>query len=157
MKRKFTEILKGKVVIVGIGNVLRGDDGFGPLLIEKLNGTVDALCFDAGTAPENYIGKIIQAKPDTVLFVDAVSGELNPGEYEILDKTDILGAGFTTHDLSPKMLIEFLEKETTAAIFMLGVQPQSLVLGDGLSEPVKKALYEVEMLIREVSPCMKHI
>ena len=36
MKSVLKEIFKGKIVIVGVGNTLRGDDGFGPMLIEKL-------------------------------------------------------------------------------------------------------------------------
>jgi len=37
MKNIFKNILKGKVVILGIGNTLRRDDGFGPALIERLS------------------------------------------------------------------------------------------------------------------------
>ena len=46
---------KGKVVIVGIGNLLRGDDGFGPALIERLSGNVEARCIDAGM--DGYLAK----------------------------------------------------------------------------------------------------
>ena len=144
----FEFVAKGKVVIVGIGNPLRGDDGFGPAFIEDLRGRVSALCIDGGSAPENYIGKIIKEEPDTILIVDAVHLDLAPGEYRLLEKEDILECGFTTHDLSPHMFIDFLEKETKADIYLLGVQPKSLSFGDQMSEPVKRALQELIGLLK---------
>ena len=47
------DILKGKVVIVGIGNTLKGDDGFGPAVIEQLRETPlpdGVAAVDGGTA-----------------------------------------------------------------------------------------------------------
>ncbi len=149
MKTNFKDLLKGKVVILGIGNVLRGDDGFGPTLINRLKGNVNAVCIDAGSAPENHIGSIVKEEPDTILIVDAVHLDLMPGEYEFLKKSDILRCGFTTHDISPNMFIEYLEKETCASIYMLGIQPQSLSLGDEMSGVLKKRLDELSKLIIE--------
>jgi len=143
MKNVFGSILKGKIAIVGIGNTLRRDDAFGPALIARLQGEVEALCIDAGPAPENYLGKIARAKPDTILIVDALYLGLAPGEYSILKKDDIAKGGLSTHDISPRMFIEYLQKQTTADIFILGVQPESVSFGEGLSDSVKKALDEI--------------
>ena len=151
MKKSFQYILsrKGKTVIVGVGNIMRGDDGFGPALIETIKGKVSALCLDAGTAPENYLGKIAKEKPDTVIIVDAVQMELKPGEYEILAKDDIIDSGLTTHNISPKVLIDFLENETDADIYMLGIQPEKISLGDEMSDVVKNAVDNISKLIQE--------
>ncbi|MFH1458822.1 MAG: hydrogenase maturation peptidase HycI [Candidatus Omnitrophota bacterium] len=138
---------KGKVVIIGIGNLLRADDGFGPALIELIQGRLDAVCIDAGTAPENYIGKIAKLKPETVLIVDAVELNSEAGTYAILRKSDIIKSGFTTHDISPSMFIEYLEKETNADIFMLGVQPENIRLGEEMSDKVKKTLEEIFVIL----------
>jgi len=146
-KQSLKELLKGKVVIVGIGHPLRGDDALGPCLVKRLEGHLDALCIDAGSAPENYLGKIIKASPDVVLFIDAVDFNKEPGYYEILGQEEILKTGFTTHDLSPRMLIEYLNGETKARIYLLGVQPKDLGMGQELSAPVQKALNELERLL----------
>jgi len=146
MRPTFKTILKGKTLIIGIGNILRGDDGFGPLLIERLNqhlGDTEMILIDGGSAPENYTGKIIKQSPDTILIADAVHLDKAPGEYEILKKDDIVKSGFTTHDISPNMFIEYLEKETDADIYMLGVQPEHVGLGEEMSASVKKALEEI--------------
>ena len=150
MQTNLKNILKGKVVIVGIGNIIRGDDGFGPKLIEKIKKSVQAVCLDAGTAPENYLGKIIKENPDTVLIIDAVDLGKSPGEYEILKGEDIVKCGFTTHDISPVMFIEYLTKETIASIYMLGVQPQNIDLGFEISPKLKEILNEVSGKILEV-------
>lgn len=149
MDNIFRNILQGKVVIVGIGNIMKGDDGFGPALIDKLKGRIKAECIDAGTAPENYLGKIAKLDPETVLFVDAayVGGE--PGKYQVLRGEELLKTGFTTHDISPKMLMDYLAEETRASIFLLGVQPERISLGDEMSAPMKNALNEITKLIEE--------
>jgi hydrogenase 3 maturation protease len=145
-----SKVLKGKAVIVGIGNILKGDDAFGPMLIEKLEGNVKTVCIDAGSAPENYTGKIIKEKPDVIVIADAVHLGLEPGKCDLLKKDDITRSGFTTHDISPVMFIEYLEKETGADIYMLAVQPEKLGFGEEMSDSVKKALEEIAKLIREV-------
>jgi len=131
---------RGKVVLVGIGNPLRGDDAFGPRLIERLTGKVRAVCIDAGSAPESYAGKIVKEKPDTIVLVDAVHLDKSPGEYALLGKAEILKSGFTTHDMSPHLFIEYLENQTQADIYLLGVQPKTLSIGDEMSDPVNQTL-----------------
>jgi hydrogenase 3 maturation protease len=147
MKNNIAEILCGKIVIVGIGNTLRGDDGFGPLLIQRLQGKIEAACIDAGTAPESYAGKILKENPDTILLVDAVHLDCAPGEHAVLNKNEILQSGLSTHDMSPKLFIEYLEEQSTADIYMLGVQPKNLAFGDEISDNVRKSLDEIEKLI----------
>jgi len=157
MENIFLPILRGKTVIVGIGNSLRGDDGFGPALLEQLQGKVSCVCIDAGNAPEKFLGVIVKEKPDTILFVDAADVELEPGQYRILKPEDILRCGLTTHDMSTRMLIEFLENQTKANILMLGVQPQHLSLGEAMSPCLTQTLHEIGMLIQEAGSCMKPI
>jgi hydrogenase 3 maturation protease len=150
MQELWQDIFKGKVVIVGIGNTLRADDGLGPALIARLKGKIKAGCIDAGSAPENYTGKIIRERPDTILIVDALDLGKDPGEFAILKKNEIVKSGLSTHDISPHMLIEYLEKETQAAIYMLGVQPGDLSLGRPLSESVKLAIDKITSLIKAI-------
>ena len=150
MEKQLTPILKGKTVIVGIGNPLRGDDGFGPYLVELLRDRIKAVCIDAGTAPESYIGKIIKEEPDTVLIVDAVHLGLTAGEFRVMKGSEIVRSGFTTHDLSPRMFMDHLEQGTRAHIYMLGVQPQSVHFGAEMSEPVKGTTEKLVAAIMEV-------
>jgi hydrogenase 3 maturation protease len=143
------DILKGKIVFLGVGNILRGDDALGPELISKLREETDLVCIDAGTAPENYAGKVVKEDPDTVIIVDAAHLGLKPGEYEVLDNNEIAKSGLTTHDLSPQMFIGFLEEQIKADIYMLAVQPENVAFGEEMSEPVKEALLGLIKTIKE--------
>jgi len=146
---------------VGIGNTLRGDDGFGPALIERLNQPqraesglkrkIKAVCLDAGSAPENFTGKIVKEKPDTILIVDALHLGLSPGEYEILKKDEIAKSGFSTHNISLHMFIEYLENQTKADIYLLGVQPKNISFGEEISDSVKKTLEGILKIVTEIS------
>ena len=149
MDNPFLPVLRGKTVIIGIGNPLRGDDGFGPALIERLHGKVSATCIDAGIAPENYVGCIVKETPDTILLVDVAHLELEPGQYRLLEPDDIAQSGLTTHDMSSRMLIAFLQDQTQATIMMLAVQPQQLSLGESMSACVTATLCTIEKLLQE--------
>ncbi|MFA5976330.1 MAG: hydrogenase 3 maturation endopeptidase HyCI [Elusimicrobiota bacterium] len=149
MEIPWTSVLKGKVVLLGIGNILRGDDGFGPYLMARLEGRVGAICIDAGTAPENYLGRISRENPDTVLLADAVHLDLSPGHYALLKKEDIVRSGLTTHTLSPHLFMECLQSRTTATIYLLGVQPQTTAFCEELSEPMQKAITQLAADIQE--------
>ena len=146
---RLKDILKGKVAIVGIGNVMKGDDGFGPALIEELRTKVNAPCIDAGSAPENYVGVIAGESPDTVLLLDAADLGKDPGQYDILEEDEILKSGFTTHDLSAGMFMEYLKKRTGANIYLLGIQPENVSFGNEISGKIKAALPKVAQIIKE--------
>ena len=150
MENSLGNILKGRLVIVGMGNPLRGDDGLGPKLIEELSGKTGALCIDVGTSPESYGGKVLNAKPETILLVDAVHLGKSPGEYAILKKDEIAESGVTTHNISPKLFIEYLAAQSEAKIYLLGIQPKNTGFGQTLSPEVEKTLKTIKQLIMEV-------
>jgi len=61
------------VIIVCVGNILKGDDAVGPLVCEQLHRLkISAHLIDAGTVPENYIQPIIKKAPQNLLLVDAI-------------------------------------------------------------------------------------
>ena len=148
--QKLRQILTGRVTIVGIGNRLKADDGFGPVVIEHLLGRVRASLIDAGTAPESYLGKIIKSEPDTIIILDIADIKGSPGSIDILDKNDILKVGFSTHDASPGIFMEFLENSLKKAkLFMVAVQPASLRLGGALTDQVAGAASKIEETLCE--------
>lgn len=144
-------MIRGKTVIVGIGNPLRADDGFGPALIARLQGKVDAICIDAGNAPENYLGRIVKEAPDTIVLLDVAYMGIDAGHYRFLQPEEIAQHGLTTHSMSTRMSIEFLRTATPANIIMIAVQPQRLALGEAMSAPVHEALDTIERLFHEAT------
>jgi hydrogenase 3 maturation protease len=127
-------------LILGIGNPLRGDDGFGPELVFRIRGT-SIHAIDAGTTPENYLGAVVRMKPKLVLVADAADMGASPGELALLgrDEIDQVG-GFSTHTMSPALFMRQLEDLCGARILMLAVQPASTAFGQGLSREVEGSL-----------------
>ncbi len=139
-----------KIVIVGVGNIMRRDDGLGPVLVNMIKDKTDAVCIDAAGNLENCLGVIIKHNPDRIIFVDALHMEKTAGDYEILQKQDILKRGFTTRNMSPATVIECLEKQTKADIYLLGIQPQNIFFGEELSSGVKRTLKELSGAIIKI-------
>lgn len=139
--------IKGKVVVLGIGNTLKGDDGLGPELVERLKGRVNAEIYNGSTVPENFLRPILNTRPDTVLLVDAVLFDEAPGTLKLFNPEGIPENGFSTHNVSPKLFIALLRQETSANIFLLGVQPKSLEFGQGISDEVTKTLEGLEVML----------
>jgi len=142
------DLLKGKVVIVCIGNRDRGDDGIGPHLADAIKGKTSHEVIDTGVTPENYTGVITKLKPDTIVLVDAIQFEGAPGEIKVFKGDDLRTGKISTHDVSPKLLIEYLKSSTDAEIYVLGINPKSNKLGQGLSKEAEKALEEAKSIFK---------
>ncbi len=146
----FQKIFKGKTFIVGVGNVMKGDDGFGPALAGYLRESGMDNVVDAGTTPENYLGKIAKEKPDTIIIADAAHMGKVPGSFSILDKEDIVNTGLTTHDMSFNLILDYLEKSTPARIFMVACQPSCVSFGSTMTPDVKSTVEKVAgMMLRQ--------
>lgn len=133
---------KGKAALVGIGNILRGDDGLGPKLIELIRPyKINAALFDCGTAPENYILPILATNADTIIFVDAADSGSMPGDIKILDLEEISTVSFSTHSPSPRLFIDLLKTgKDDLNIFFISIQPKSASLGQSLTKEVMDSL-----------------
>ncbi|HAX61767.1 MAG TPA: hydrogenase maturation peptidase HycI [Elusimicrobia bacterium] len=151
-------INRKNLLIVGIGNTLKGDDGAGCEVIKNLQlkmvqdvilSEAKNLAFlDVGSAPENYTKKIKDFKPETIIFIDAVEMKEPSGTVKIIDEKEIISGYYTTHNMPLNLFIDYVKQETGAKIIFIGIQPESTGFGEVLSAPVQKA---VEMLVDEVT------
>lgn len=150
LKNKLSHFCSAGAMLVGIGNQLRSDDGLGPELIKRLDKKIAAHCIDAGLSPENYIGKIIKLKPQAVIFVDAVSMEDPPATIRFIESGQISEYGFSTHNMSPKLMIDTIIKETNAQVCMIGIQPLTVEFGEQISGQITKAIDTLEVIFVEL-------
>ena len=51
---RLAECAEHPCVLVGIGNSMRGDDGFGPLVVDLLGDKTSVPLFNVGETPENW-------------------------------------------------------------------------------------------------------
>ena len=134
--------IRGKVSIVGIGNIIRGDDGLGPKFIELMKARlVVAHLFDCGTAPENYIFPILSTLCDTVVLIDAADMSIAPGGVKIFSLDEISTVSFSTHNPSPRLFTDLLKTgKDDMNIFVISIQPKTTTLGAPLSKEVLQGL-----------------
>ncbi len=142
--------LNRKIYIVGIGNIMKGDDGAGPEIIKRLSEKKSLpdryKLLDVGETPENYLRKIINEKPDTVLLVDIADMKVSPGTIKILNYDDIIDNSLSTHNASLKLTMDFIKSEINTDIFLIGIQPAELGFGKPISPAVSKAIDEITKL-----------
>jgi len=145
----FFKIIKpSDTVIVGIGNTLKGDDGAGSILSERLIRLTDNLSvLDAGSVPENFIGKIITLNKPVLIFADALDFGGKPGEVKIFSMDEIYDGNVATHSFSIGFLTDLICSEIECHCYLLGIQPFSMKMGEALSEPVRIALDRITTLI----------
>ena len=150
------ERLKGTIVILGMGNMIKGDDGAGPHLIERLRvknlrpKNQKLFLLDVGEVPENYLEKIVQYRPHTILLVDAVNFGGEPGAIRIFEPSDVEDVKVSTHCSSLALIIKYLENQTNSDIFFIGIQPKELRIGVKLSDEVSLALEEIANFLQSL-------
>ncbi|MCM8804922.1 MAG: hydrogenase maturation protease [Candidatus Omnitrophica bacterium] len=143
MDRILKRIKKERVLIIGIGNRLKGDDGVGSILAEKLkekNKKENLLIIDAENMPENYIGIIRRFSPSLILIIDAIDFGSFSGDFRIFEIKEIKDTTFSTHNFSILLFKKLINKSD---IYLLGIQPENLNLQEGLSYKVNLAIEKI--------------
>jgi hydrogenase 3 maturation protease len=142
---------KPRLAILGIGNSMRGDDGFGPLVIGKLKeAKVKCISIDGETVPENYSGPIIKEKPELIVLLDCANFGGCPGEIRIIDEKDIPCLSLSTHQMPISFLTAYLKDETGARVLIIGVQGKEFGFGEMTKKVRESAEKLAELFIKSI-------
>ena len=141
-----------RLVILGVGNTLKGDDGAGPLLCRQLMGKVSATVIDAGPVPENYVRPIINSGPRHLLIIDAADFGGVPGALRLFKPEEVASSAFSTHALSPRLFIDLLRAEMDIDIHLIGIQPAQTGFGEPVCPQVQESLDALSDLIVQLFP-----
>lgn len=142
---------KARVLILGVGNVLFGDDGFGPAVVERMASDYiipdDMYVMDVGTGVRKILFTLTLSapRPDEIVIVDAVDWGLEDGRVsEILvedlpvTKTD----DFSLHHAPTSNLLRDLQEQcgvwVTVIACDVGQVPK--MIQPGLSAATKQAV-----------------
>ena len=135
-----------KLIVLGVGNELKCDDGVGPFIIKKLKEenieNKSLLFINAETVPENFTGKIRKEKPTHLIIVDACLMGGEPGDMKIVNKYDFANIGISTHSMSLSFFVRYLEKDTDFRIIFVGIEPESMDWAENPTEKVESAAYD---------------
>ncbi len=139
-----------KILVIGIGNPGRTDDGLGPALAEAV---------ETWNLPEvktsiNYQLNIEHAadiaESDLVIFIDASVQANTP--FEFYQARPAARDSFTTHAMEPESVLalcrQVYHKEPPA--FILGVRGECFELAEGISKSGTKHYDQAERFLRDL-------
>lgn len=151
-----------RILICGLGNKLKRDDGIGPFVIEELEKRAlpkNVSLIDFGTSGFKTALKI--GSYDRVIFIDAIKRDKQPGQVyrTTLSKEDLVNSpslasfAISLHEsdleriLATAALIDNYPKE----VIILGCEPKDLSFGLSLSREVKKAASKIiDLALNEI-------
>ena len=143
--------LRPRLLVVGVGNLLRGDDGVGVHAIQALqkDPIPGVAMVEIGTAILHGLSFVEAA--DRVLVVDAAKASQAPGTIYLFDATEATEtkAVSSIHALGLREAMRFLSRAEPPPVTVIGVEPLALDYRMELSAPVQAALPQVVALARE--------
>ena len=150
LSNKLKALLDSDTVLIGIGNEISGDDGFGPELAKRLKPLLGERAIDGGLAPENWTGPISKLGPKILVIADAVDFGGDPGDIAIIDPDDLESGLPATHGPGFSPLLFFLksaipELETV----ILAVQPAETGLMKPISPKVETAISNIVRIVKD--------
>lgn len=146
------------LLVLGLGNILLQDEGAGVRLVERLAKSYeipnDLEVLDGGTSGMELIHSI--ANRDALIVCDAIRSDSPPGTVKRIAGEE-LPALFNTK-LSPHQLglsevlaTLILLDQLPSSVSLIGIVPQDLDLGIGLSPQIESALNEaLALLVTEI-------
>ncbi len=136
------------VLVMGLGNVLLGDDGVGPALLRELQALYrdveDVECIDGGTQGLALLGHL--AGRQALVLLDAFADGKGAGAVSVLEGEGCLGwrafRSTSAHESNAGELLAVasLLGELPEHVFLIGIEPENVHTGFGLSERVAAAL-----------------
>lgn len=135
-----------RIVVLGVGNPDKGDDGAGVAAADALRKRLSPVqkrrirVLIGGSAPENLTGKIRAFGPALVVLTDAALGGREPGSLFRVEPEKIADDGVTTHRISLRFLVRYIEESICCPVLVLGIEPKSMDAGAGLTAEAKKGI-----------------
>ena len=139
------------ILILGCGNVLLEDDGFGPAVTKYIRQNFeippDVCVLDAGTSVREILFDTILAdrRPSKIVIVDAMDCACRPGElfYKDIDSLpNVKLDDFSMHQIPTSNLLRELRDYCGIEVIVLACQVEAACgrVNPGLSSPVQKAV-----------------
>jgi len=150
LKEQLAERIRGNVVVMGIGNPCRGDDAAGSMVAQLISDAPGVRVIDAQDVPENYLRQVVGENPDTVVLIYSVDLDSAPGCVALLDKEEVAGYWPSTHRMPLSLLMDYLERETQARIFLIAIQPRHTAFMQPMSGEVHASVASIAEVLKGV-------
>jgi hydrogenase 3 maturation protease len=136
-----------QILFVGIGNVLRSDDGAGVFIVSRIRETQNIRKLVVEVSIENYIPAINRLSPAVAVLVDCVDFCRMPGYFELIPVEKISSPEIHSHHITLAKASDFLNMP----VWVLGIQPENLAVGEVLSQKVQESCNNIIDLIQSYS------
>jgi coenzyme F420 hydrogenase subunit delta len=158
----FEQIQTKRVLILGCGNVLMGDDGFGPAVVKKLKQQyaipADAHVEDVGTSVRDILFNIClsDARPEHIVILDAADRPgREPGEVFFLSLDDIPEEkiiDYSFHQFPTSNLLKEVRDQCGIKVTVIAAQISGKLeeVRPGLSGPVRAAVRRASDRVAEL-------
>jgi hydrogenase maturation protease len=141
--------------VIGLGNILRGDDGIGPVIIETLEKKklpIPIQLCDAGSDAFTILDHLLGSEP--VLIIDCAQMGEKPGTVNRFATKDAqlpLGnVGMSLHGYSLAEVWQIARSMgSDKDLAIIGVEPEAVRFNSGLSEVVKKSIPTIIGMVTE--------
>ena len=133
-----------RILFVGIGNLLKKDDGVGVYISSGISNRLNIEALTVEVSLENYIGKINRIDPDILVLIDCMEMGSVPGTSKLMSVSKLDDLTFNTHNISLKRLSEFFKMP----VYLLGIQPEKIDFGENMSYLVRE---EAEKIINIIN------
>ena len=143
-----------KILILGVGNPFRRDDGIGPAIIRRLQSDNNLQQVDLLDGGIDGLALLDDIKLyEKVLIIDAVDMGLNPGEMRIFSpseaKLTIRTDALSTHGFGLAEMLAFMETlGITTDVRILGIQAKDIGFGEDMTPEIHSQL---EAIIETIS------
>jgi hydrogenase 3 maturation protease len=130
-----------RVVLVGVGNPMRADDGVGTKIIELLQEKPleNVLLINSETVPESFTSKVTGFKPSHVMLIDAANFRGEVGETKMITSAQIGGQAVSTHSLPLTIFINIIEHDLDLEVILLGIQPKTIEFYAPMTPKIEEA------------------
>ena len=150
------------MLILGVGNVLFGDDGFGPAAADyllnncKIPDDVYVMDIGIGAGDVLFTVGLSQKKPQKIIVLDAVDMKRKPGEIFLLPIDDLPAnkiTDFSMHLFPSANLLKELRDQMGVDVVILACQAERIpdAVNPGLSNSVTKALPKAAKIVLELA------
>jgi hydrogenase 3 maturation protease len=147
---------KDKDLLMGIGNILNGDDGVGCYIAKRMR-ELGWKTVDCSTAPENFSGQVKRYAPARVIVIDAALMDLPAGSIRRIDASKIKEVGFSTHTMSLSHFMDYISEECSNAI-LIGIEPHDMTIGNPLSSNIKDSAENlIDILVKDQIHHIPHL
>lgn len=140
-----------RIAFLGIGNDLRTDDGLGLFIVNGITTKhPDIFLENVGSVPEAFARSLAEFGAERVVLVDAADMRKPVGHVELVTKERIGGISLSTHSMPLSFLMQYMEDQTGGEAIILGVQPQNIMFGEGLTPEIKKVSRKLISMIDSI-------